>query len=75
MDLVRRFDEKSRSQSRRSIVKDSEKYASEMGAQLDLKHASPKAVSSETKEEIPNAGKVVENTMNNMRMETIKGQK
>ena len=77
MDLVRKFDEKSRSQGRRSIAKDAEKYANEMGVQLDFKHPLSKAVTSETKEEIPNERvcKVIENTMNNIRMETIKGQK
>ena len=76
MDLVRKF-EKSRSQGRRSIAKDAEKYAHEFGVQLVLKHPLSKAVRSETKEEIPNerVSKVIENTMNNIRMKTIKGQK
>ena len=77
MDLVRKFDEKSRSQDRRSIAKDTEKYANEMGVLLDLKHPLSKAVSSETKEQIPNerVSKVIENIMNNKRMEKIEGQK
>ena len=45
--------------------------------QLELKHPLSKAVGSETKKEIRNerVSKVRENTMNNKRMEKIKGQK
>ena len=73
MDLVRKFDENCRSQGRRSIAKDAEKYGNEMGVQLDLKHPLSKAVSSETKEEIPHerVSKVIKNTMNNKRMEKM----
>ena len=73
MNLVRKFDEKSRRKGRRSIAKDEEKYANEMRVQLVLKHPLSRAVSSETKREIPNerVSKLLENTMNNIRMETL----
>ena len=76
MELVRQFDEKCERNGRRSIVKDAKKYAEEMGLELSL---SPGAVvtTTDSNEDISSekVGKVMQNSMNAKRIDTIKDQK
>ena len=41
MGLVRQFEEKAERTGRRSLVKDAQKYAEELGMQLELRYPDP----------------------------------
>ena len=47
MELVRRFEEKAERTGRRSLVKDAQKYAEELGMKLELRYPDPSGTTAE----------------------------